>query len=250
MNNTWEHPFQKGDKTEPTQSFEAFQIWLEMGNKRSLKAVAERVEKSHDTIKKYSCTWKWSERLQDKLSYENKQIHAKQLEAIMTSLDIDSNRDLYIQNILGNIMWDMYSISSLGCDKLVHTDMEGKLRSPTIEALERLTNIYVKLEKVHTDTQNKFIDMNKKCLSVHEFDKQADYMKVLANGRKQQLEIDHAYKKITKEFSQDDVLNRAGENLKLTPSFQPLGMYDGGKHNKWLDGDHEKLDNKEDKEEV
>ena len=104
MNNTWEQPYTMNDKTEPVQSFEAFKIWVEMGNKRSLKAVAERLEKSHDTIKKYSCTWKWSERLNDKLTYENKIIHAKQLEVVMTGLNLDETRDIILQTILGNIL--------------------------------------------------------------------------------------------------------------------------------------------------
>lgn len=229
MNNTWEHPFQKGDKTEPTQSFEAFQIWLEMGSNRSLKAVAERVEKSHDTIKKYSYTWKWSERLQDKLSYENKQIHAKQLEAVLTSLDIDSNRDIYMQNVLGNLMWDIYCISSLDYTKFITSDVKtGKLNSPSLESLERLVNIYSKIEKIHTDTQKKFIDLNKDCLSVHDFECEADYMKVIANGKKQQLEITAAIgniKKKMEKISPNDPLNRTGEEIRVSPSFQPVGEY-------------------------
>lgn len=230
--NSWEHPFQKGDQTEPVQSFEAFQVWLEMGAKRSLKAVAERVEKSHDTIKKYSYTWKWSERLQDKLSYENKQIHAKQLEAVMTSLDIDSNRDLYVQNILGNLMWDIYCISSNDYTKFIKSDPETrKLNSPSLDALERLVNIYSKMEKIHADTQKKFIDLNEDCLSVHDFECEADYMRVIANGRKQQLEIISGLstvKKMMEEKAPDDPLNRTGEELRLTPSFQPVGMYEKG----------------------
>ena len=111
MNNTWEQPYTMNDKTEPVQSFEAFKIWVEMGNKRSLKAVAERLEKSHDTIKKYSCTWKWSERLNDKLTYENKIIHAKQLEVVMTGLNLDETRDIILQTILGNILQGILEIS-------------------------------------------------------------------------------------------------------------------------------------------
>jgi hypothetical protein len=235
--NTWEHPFTINDKTEPTQSFEAFQIWLEMGTKRSLKAVAERVEKSHDTIKKYSCTWKWSERLQDKLSYENKQIHAKQLESVMTSLDIDNNRDIFLQEVLGNIMYDLGVLSQLNVDKF-KTVKDGKIEpSVYFEMLERLINMYAKLEKVHYDNQQKFIDMNESCLKVYDFDQQADYIKVLLHGRKQHLNIKNGFfenrnDQISRGVFNPESHNISGEQLVLTPPYNPLNKYNSNKSKK------------------
>lgn len=228
--NTWEHPFTSGDKTEPVQSFEAFQIWLEMGNKRSLKAVAERVEKSHDTIKKYSCTWKWSERLQDKLSYENQQIHSKQLEAVMTSLDIDTKRDIYLQDVLGNLIYDIRVLSEMKMDKwkAVHN---GKMDTNLFfEMMERLINMYGKLEKIHGENQQKFIDMNAQCLHSHSFEKQEDYPKMLRHGKEQQLKLKHNFNKNKLQLEKDgyydpSLYNVAGEVLSTTPHLKPVEKY-------------------------
>ena len=188
-NNSWEHPFQKGNKTEPVQSFEAFQLWVEMGDKRSLKAVAERMEKSHDTIKKYSCTWKWSERLQDKLTYENKIIHGKQLENVITSLDNDARRDIILQFFLGNIMGIMFEV---GMDNMNSFSLNkrniktGKLEeNPKLLVLERLSKLYCQLEGIHTQTQNKLIDFNNKCLTYQTFNDVDEYEKLLKNGKDQ-----------------------------------------------------------------
>lgn len=229
-NNTWKHPFTDGNKTEPVQSFEAFKIWLEMGNKRSLKAVAERVEKSHDTIKKYSCTWKWSERLQDKLTYENQQIHAKQLEAVMTSLDIDNNRDIFLQEVLGNLMYNITLLTHKNLDTL-KTVREGKVVPNTsFDMLERLIKMYSTLEDVHRKNQQKFIDMNATCFKVHEFDKQIGYMEMLRHGREQQMTIKHKFHSVINGYINEGLLdpnkyNLAGECIVATPPFDPVGKY-------------------------
>lgn len=189
---SWEEPYTLNDKTEPVQSFEAFKVWVEMGSSRSLKAVAERMEKSHDTIKRYSCTWKWSERLQDKLTYENRIIHGKQLQQVMTSLDIDSRRDIVTQTSMGNIMAIIHSISMVEADKLKsYYDIrtEKQVENPYLELLERLTNIYCKLENSHTKTQQKLIDYNNKCLTYQDFNDVDEYPEMLEHGQKQYSKI-------------------------------------------------------------
>ncbi len=226
MNNTWEHPFQKGGKTEPTQSFEAFQIWLDMGNKRSLKAVAEKVEKSHDTIKKYSCTWKWSERLQDKLSYENQQIHSMQLEPILTSLEVDSAQDIFVQEIMSNILYVLLQETTMTLNYSQIND-KGRLDvSYKVELMERLTNMYSKLNRIHTDNQNKLVNLNKQCLRDIEFENKKQYLELIRNGKKQQMTIrqslGEAYTKLSNidEEHNRDQRNYAGESMRVTAPFK------------------------------
>ena len=207
---SWEEPYTLNDKTEPVQSFEAFKVWVEMGSSRSLKAVAERMEKSHDTIKRYSCTWKWSERLQDKLTYENRIIHGKQLQQVMTSLDIDSRRDIVTQTSMGNIMAIIHSISMVEADKLksyydIRTEKQEE--NPYLELLERLTNIYCKLENSHTKTQQKLIDYNNKCLTYQDFNNMEEYREMLEYGQSELAGIIKEYvKNITNEGKLDTSL--------------------------------------------
>lgn len=243
MNNTWEHPFKNGDKTEPVQSFEAFQVWLEMGEKRSLKAVAERLEKSHDTIKKYSCTWKWSERLQDKLSYENQQIHAKQLEGILTSLDIDQNRDLFIQHILNGLAGDMLELTMNSMNHFTHINPETRMRetNSALELLERLTNMYCKLEKVHSDHQQKYIQLNKNCLHVKTFEDQDEFMKTLKHGKRESMDIqaeviDGASEYMKKGF------NMFGREIGLVRTATPLEHYGDGSGEQLTESEQQMVD--------
>ena len=183
---SWEEPYIMNDKTEPIQSFEAFKLWVEMGNKRSLKAVAERMEKSHDTIKKYSCTWKWSERLQDKLSYENKVVYGKQLETILPGLEVDSKRDVTLQIILGNIVDDIFELSIEKASNLLPRTNPKTMKmidSTNLVLLERLVKVYSHLEKIHKDNQQKIIDYNHKSLSVQSFNNTDDYKNLIKNGK-------------------------------------------------------------------
>lgn len=224
MNNTWEQPYMMNDKTEPVQSFEAFKIWLEMGNKRSLKAVAERLEKSHDTIKKYSCTWKWSERLNDKLTYENKIIHAKQLEVVMTGLNLDETRDIILQTILGNILQGILEISlddtyNLCPTKEIRQNGTMKLRdNPQLQTLERLTKIYSELEAIHTKNQQKFIDYNNKCLTFQTFNDPKNYDDLLENGRKQYREILGDY---VNKIQNETNYNFGGQHVLTSKKYKP-----------------------------
>lgn len=193
---SWEEPYTLNDKTEPVQSFEAFKVWVEMGSSRSLKAVAERMEKSHDTIKHYSCTWKWSERLQDKLSYENKVIHGKQLEQVMTSLDIDSRRDMITQMTMGNILQIIQFLSMIEAEglKRYYSSRTKKFeQNPNLELMERLVNLYVKLDNTHTKTQQKLIDYNTKCLTYQNFNDVEEYREMLKHGQKQFNKIMSVY---------------------------------------------------------
>lgn len=190
---SWEEPYTLNDKTEPVQSFEAFKVWVEMGSSRSLKAVAERMEKSHDTIKHYSCTWKWSERLQDKLTYENRVIHGKQLQQVMTSLDIDSRRDIITQVSMGNIMAMIERLTTISIPEFHIT--RGKKtgnydnENPYLDLLERLTNVYCKLENSHTKTQQKLIDYNNKCLTYQDFNNVEEYREMLKYGQSELADI-------------------------------------------------------------
>lgn len=225
-NNSWEHPFQNGNKTEPTQSFEAFKIWLEMGNKRSLKAVAERVEKSHDTIKKYSCTWKWSERLQDKLSYENQQIHERQLEPVLTSLELDSKHDVFIQDIMGNVLYVLLNETTMTTN-FSEINEKGRLDlNYKMDLIERLTNVYGKLNKIHNDTQQKLVNLNKECLKNIDFEDHKQYDQLINNGKTQQLNIrsdlGKYYQKLMKWDQEHDLNQRnyGGESMRLAEPFK------------------------------
>lgn len=222
---TWEEPYIINDKTEPVQSFEAFKMWVEMGNKRSLKAVAERMEKSHDTIKKYSCTWKWSERLQEKLSYESNVVYGKQLETVLTGLEMDTKRDYILQMALGNIVSTIvhFSLSTPSQLKTKTNLLTGKTEpNPNMETLERLTNLYSKLEQTHTKNQQKIIDYNHKCLSVQSFKNPNDYNKLIKNGKKEAMEFMGDY--FDKIYSKDGDSVHGGITLfqsDLLKSYQP-----------------------------
>ena len=245
-NNTWEQPFQVGDKTEPIQSFEAFQIWLEMGSKRSLKAVAERVEKSHDTIKKYSCTWKWSERLQDKLTYENQRIHGKQLEAVLYSLEVDNKRDLITQQSLGNLatlIWNETIKTNLGDNTINTQTYERKLSNPDLEYLERLLNLYCKLEKAHNEHQKKYVSLNNECLQYSSFDKQEDYMKMLLNAESSQKEILTDIADKYQKFKDENNTSLGGVAIMQSNFFKPLEPYkDKQQEEQCLDGNKPQLE--------
>lgn len=227
-NNSWDHPFQVGDKTEPIQSFEAFQIWLEMGSKRNLKVVAERVEKSYDTIKKYSCTWKWSERLQDKLTYENSQIHGKQLESILYNLDLDNKRDVLIQQSLGNLANTIFNITlstKLGNSVSDLQKKENKLINPSLPYLERILTIYSKLEKLHDEHQKKYISLNKECLQYSNFDKQEKYAEVIINGDKNHRKIWRDIHKEHRKMLKEEDLNYGALAIMNAPPFLPVEPY-------------------------
>lgn len=244
---TWEHPYTTGDKTEPVQSFEAFKIWVEMGNKRSLKAVAERMEKSHDTIKKYSCTWKWSERLQDKLTYENKIIHGKQLETVLTSLEIDSRHDIALQMVMGNLLTGMVLLAIEKVDNLRPSrDMKGKiLNNPHLEYLERLTNIYSKMEDIHTKNQEKIINLNNKCLTFQTFNEPVDYKTLVEHGKKEHLRIIDDYVRRTEE--KNKTINSGGIVLIENEMYKP---YTPTTPTPKLDKVNEQLEDKEETKEV
>ncbi len=206
-NNTWEHPYTMNDKTEPTQSFEAFKVWVEMGNKRSLKAVAERMEKSHDTIKKYSCTWKWSERLQDKLTHENKIIYGQQLEMVLTSLEMDMKRDALIQHVLNNIAGALFELSLNDFKNFMATQnfKKNNLKpNSKMDLFQRLTNLYSNLEQIHTKNQTRCIDLNKKCLSVQSFQDSKDYYKLIENGKLEQKKFFDGVVKTKQKFNKQD----------------------------------------------
>ena len=242
-NNTWEEPFIVGDKTEPVQSFEAFQIWLEMGSKRSLKAVAERVEKSHDTIKKYSCTWKWSERLQDKLTYENKKIHGKQLESMLSSLNVDNKRDLLIQTALGNLATTIVTQSmstNLGDFRTDFKKMENKLSNPRLEYLERVLNMYCKLEKIHNEHQKKYIHLNNECLQYSNFDKEEDYVAVMENGEKNQSYILSGIMGAVASAADENNSNAGGVAILKSPDFKPVEPFTSAVDNKEVTGEDKK----------
>lgn len=225
MNNTWEQPYKMNDKTEPVQSFEAFKIWVEMGNKRSLKAVAERLEKSHDTIKKYSCTWKWSERLNDKLTYENKTIHAKQLEAVMTGLNVDETREIILQTVLGNILQGIMELSCDNTTNLCPTETirpDGTIKvhqNPRLQTLERLTKIYSELEAVHTKNQQKLIDFNNRCLTVQSFNDPKTYDEMLKHGTKQYLDILEKF--LIKISDEEHNYNFGGQYILTSQKYNP-----------------------------
>ena len=68
----WER--QKG---ESEKAFEAFVTYRDMGEKRTLTAVAEKLQKSGTLIRRWKSTWDWAERVR---AYDNeleKEAHTK-----------------------------------------------------------------------------------------------------------------------------------------------------------------------------
>lgn len=72
----WER--QKG---ESEKAYEAFAIYRDMGEKRTLTAVAEKLQKSCTLIRRWKATWEWQERVR---AYDNeleKEARAKAVKA-------------------------------------------------------------------------------------------------------------------------------------------------------------------------
>ena len=66
-NSIAEKPWER-QKGESSQAFEAFSLYLKMGEKRSLRAVAQRLGKSSALMNRWSSAWNWQERIR---AYEN-----------------------------------------------------------------------------------------------------------------------------------------------------------------------------------
>lgn len=62
-----EKPWER-QKSESEKAFEAFRIYRDMGDSRTLIAVAEQLQKSYTLIRRWSKAWNWSERC---LEYDN-----------------------------------------------------------------------------------------------------------------------------------------------------------------------------------
>lgn len=54
---------------ESEQAYEAFKIYIELGNQRSIQAVADKLQKSYTLIKRWKDRWNWKDRA---LEYDNK----------------------------------------------------------------------------------------------------------------------------------------------------------------------------------
>lgn len=66
-NSIAEKPWER-QKGESSQAFEAFSLYLKMGEKRGLLRVAKELSKSGTIIKRWSSAWNWQERIR---AYEN-----------------------------------------------------------------------------------------------------------------------------------------------------------------------------------
>ena len=66
-NSIAEKPWER-QKGESPQAFEAFSLYLKMGEKRGLLRVAKELSKSGTIIKRWSSAWNWQERIR---AYEN-----------------------------------------------------------------------------------------------------------------------------------------------------------------------------------
>jgi hypothetical protein len=66
-NSIAEKPWER-QKGESSQAFEAFSLYLKMGEKRSLRSLAQRLGKSSALMNRWSSRWNWQERLR---AYEN-----------------------------------------------------------------------------------------------------------------------------------------------------------------------------------
>lgn len=69
-------PWERQDK-EGEKPFEAFVIYRDMGEKRTLQAVADKLRKSYTLIRRWKDTWAWEDRVR---AYDNnlqKEAHAE-----------------------------------------------------------------------------------------------------------------------------------------------------------------------------
>lgn len=66
-NSIAEKPWER-QKGESSQAFEAFSLYLKMGEKRSLRSLAQRLGKSSALMNRWSSAWNWQERIR---AYEN-----------------------------------------------------------------------------------------------------------------------------------------------------------------------------------
>lgn len=61
-------------KSESAQAYEAFKCYLDMGNKRSITKVAQKLNKSHALISRWNSRWNWQERIRE---YDNECVRAE-----------------------------------------------------------------------------------------------------------------------------------------------------------------------------
>lgn len=59
-NKPWER-----QKCESAQAYEAFSLYLEMGNERSIRRVEQELHKSHALIGRWSSKYEWTERIRE-----------------------------------------------------------------------------------------------------------------------------------------------------------------------------------------
>lgn len=169
---SWDHPYynKEKDKTEPNKSFEAFNYYIEMGSNRNLKAVAEHTQISYDTIKKYSAIFKWKQRINDKLTHEQKEIYKNQMNNVIYFNDLRLKRINLLNNILIKMLVNIDSISN---EQIEYIDLDK------IKRYKQYIQMYKELEQIEQRNNKQYIKTTENLLLNNDFENQQEYNKIL-----------------------------------------------------------------------
>jgi len=115
----WER--QKG---ESSQAFEAFSIYRDLGAKRSIRAVAQQLDKSRQLLGRWSATWEWVERAR---AYDNDLERQEREEAVKDLKEARKRqrRTGYFMQKKAAEALDKLDIAELDANAIVRLIVEG-----------------------------------------------------------------------------------------------------------------------------
>lgn len=135
--NPWER--QKG---ESSQAFEAFSLYLEMGEERSQQAVGKKLSKSRTLISRWSSQWNWVERVR---AYTNEM---KRLEYEEAQKGIKEMRKRQIQTAMLMQKKALKALDKMKIEDMSPKDIREYIKTAT--ELERINREEVR----HTDDKD------------------------------------------------------------------------------------------------
>lgn len=124
---------------ESVQAYEAFYLYLKMGNKRSLRKVEQELDKSHTLIGRWSSQWEWQRRSRDydnelrRKEFEETQEAAKKMRKrqiqtamLMQQKAIQALNDLEIENLTPKVIVSLIK-EGAALEQAMRTSQEAAL---------------------------------------------------------------------------------------------------------------------------